>query len=104
MQNISNIIDIFTTENIKLFPLFKTDKKEIEQMYKLIMNNPTYELLFSVTAALFGSTLHLFTPAAITGSWALLHEILQDGAWMAAIVVGIKAGKDFYKSFKNKKR
>lgn len=66
------------------------------------MNNPISEFLGCISFTLFGSVLHLTSPGDITViQWA--HELLQDGAWIAAIILGAKAALDFIKKRKEKK-
>lgn len=65
------------------------------------MNNPIIESISCSFLAIIGWGLHQMNPGqGIMFQW--LHEILQDGAWVAAIILGTKAVIDFIKKRKKK--
>lgn len=72
---------------------------------KFMNNNPILETILTACLAGIGWILHQI-PTTTTTAWIVLHEVLQDGAWIAAILVGVKAGIDIKNKIKtwNKKK
>lgn len=68
------------------------------------MKHPLIELFLAISAAMFGTVIHQIPPPDPNVFLVLFHEILQDGAWAGAIILGIKAIYDWVKPFSKKKR
>lgn len=64
---------------------------------KFMHQNPIIEVITTTILAFIGWIIHQIQIPNIGTTMFWAHEILQDGAWSAAIIIGAKSVIDFFK-------